>query len=251
MKDISSVIEGWDYEPNDINVRIIRGLDGKEKIQLRLDLGLMQMEIDGRPDGKRPYGKESFLDYYEDLARRHFRKYGVATPFCLDPRDCVRLQQEAIQYYHRYLSLMKLGDYKRVIRDTRRNLRVFDLVAKYAIGEEEKWAFDQYRPYVIMMLTRALGSMSLEKKDFEQALRHVSSGIEDIHLFFERGGKMDEVETSFELQFLRSWSDEIRQNRPLSRFESLQRKLEKAIELENYEWAARLRDELSSIAERT
>lgn len=250
MKDISPVLEGWDYEPNDINVRIIKGLDGKEKIQLRLDLGLLQMSIDGRPDGKRPFGKKSFLEYYEDLAKRHFRKYGADTPFSLDTRDCLRLQQESIQYYHRYLSLMKLGDYQRVVRDTRRNLRMFDLISKYAINEDEKWAFEQYRPYVIMMLTRALAVISLEKKDYEQALLHLKNGIEDIQNYYEKDGEI-EVEESFELQFLRSWSDEIKLNKPLSRFENLKRKLDKAIEMENYEWAARLRDELQSITEKS
>ena len=35
---------------------------------MRIDLGLLQMELDGRPDGQRPHGFESLLDYYE--ARR-------------------------------------------------------------------------------------------------------------------------------------------------------------------------------------
>jgi len=250
-KDISPVLEGWDYEPNEIKVRIVKGLDRKEKIQLRLDLGLLQMEIDGRPDGMRPYGKESFLQYYEDLAKRHFRKYGNDTPFCLDARDCMRLQHEAIQYYHRYLSLMKLGDFKRVVRDTRRNIRVFDLVSKYAVNEEVKWGFEQYRPYVIMMLTRALGSISLEKKDYDEALRHVETGVEEILNFYENIGETELAEESFEVQFLYSWGEEIEQSRPLSKFEALQRKLDKAVELENYEWAARLRDELKSITEKS
>ena len=40
-------------------VRIARkivGEDGKEKLQVRLDLGLLQMELNGRPDGERPHG---------------------------------------------------------------------------------------------------------------------------------------------------------------------------------------------------
>jgi len=248
-KDINPIIEGWDYDAHDINVRIIKGLDGKEKIQLRLDLGLLQMELDGRPDGKKPYGKESFLEYYEEMAYRHFRKHGQDAPFYLDTRDCLRLQQEAIQYYHRYLSLMKLGDYQRVVRDTRRNLRVFDLVTKYAKNEDEKRAFEQYRPYVLMMLTRALGSLSLEKKDFDQALRHVNNGIENIRDFYEKAGEDDEVDESFELHFLQSWGEEIKHNRPLSKMELLKKNLKKAIAAENYEWAARLRDELNGLSE--
>ncbi len=53
--DIADAMKGWAFEPGQVNVRLIRGNDGKPKLQLRLDLGLLQMELDGRPDGKRPH----------------------------------------------------------------------------------------------------------------------------------------------------------------------------------------------------
>ena len=101
-----------------------------------------------------------------------------------------------------------------------------------------------------MMLTRALGSLSLEKKDYDQALRHVNNGIENIKHFYENIGEDNEVNDSFELHFLQSWSEEIRHNRPLSKTELLKKNLEKAIATENYEWAARLRDELKGLSEK-
>ena len=53
-KDIVPLLKGWDYEPGTINVRKISGIDGAPKLQMRLDLGLLQMEMTGRPDGVRP-----------------------------------------------------------------------------------------------------------------------------------------------------------------------------------------------------
>src|SRR4051794_7634989 len=53
-KDVTPVLRGWDYESGTINVRKIYGLDGQPKLQMRLDLGLLQMEMNGRPDGVRP-----------------------------------------------------------------------------------------------------------------------------------------------------------------------------------------------------
>ena len=44
------------------------GSDGKEKVQLRLDLGLIQMEMSGRPDGTRPKSCESLLTYHQGRA---------------------------------------------------------------------------------------------------------------------------------------------------------------------------------------
>src|SRR6476661_1144366 len=65
-KDIAAILKGWDYEPGTINVRKINGTDGSPKLQMRLDLGLLQMEMTGRPDGVRPHGFESLLEYHEN-----------------------------------------------------------------------------------------------------------------------------------------------------------------------------------------
>ena len=43
--DITPVLTDWEYEPGTLNVRKITGLDGLPKLQLRLDLGLLQMEM--------------------------------------------------------------------------------------------------------------------------------------------------------------------------------------------------------------
>jgi hypothetical protein len=57
--DISALLDQWDYQPGQVVVRKFRGKDGQDKIQLRVDLGLLQMNAKGRPDGKRPFGHES------------------------------------------------------------------------------------------------------------------------------------------------------------------------------------------------
>jgi hypothetical protein len=55
--DISPLLEQWDYQPGQLVVRKFLGRDGVEKIQLRVDLGLLQMNAQGRPDGKHPHGQ--------------------------------------------------------------------------------------------------------------------------------------------------------------------------------------------------
>ena len=61
--DISHLLEQWEYQPGQVAVRKFKGRDGVDKIQLRVDLGLLQMNAQGRPDGKRPYGHESLLEH--------------------------------------------------------------------------------------------------------------------------------------------------------------------------------------------
>ena len=49
--DLNTLLNEWPHEPGAIKVRKILGLDGREKLQLRIDLGMLQMEMTGRPDG--------------------------------------------------------------------------------------------------------------------------------------------------------------------------------------------------------
>ena len=39
-------------------------------MQLRIDLGILQMEMTGRPDGQRPHNCESLLVYHQRRAER-------------------------------------------------------------------------------------------------------------------------------------------------------------------------------------
>ena len=119
-KDITPILKGWDHEPGTINVRKVAGYDGMPKLQMRLDLGLLQMEMTGRPDGVRPHGCESLLDYFDQLLNEHRKAHGSELGFNLDASQCQQLREEAAMYYHRYLSLFVLEEFPDVIRDTAR-----------------------------------------------------------------------------------------------------------------------------------
>src|ERR1700730_14750652 len=121
--DLNTILRDWPHEPGSIKVRKVVGLDGREKLQLRIDLGVLQMEMIGRPDGQRPHGSESLLAYHQ-LRAAHAE--GRGDHYDLSPEQCAELQQEGIQYYHRYLSLFQINDYAGVVRDTQRNLDLFD-----------------------------------------------------------------------------------------------------------------------------
>src|SRR5438876_11207568 len=105
--DISHILENWEYQPGQVVVRRFKGKDGTEKLQLRVDLGLLQMNAHGRPDGKRPYGHPSLMDYYQARLRQYAQKHeGSEAGFALKAEDCAKLQLEALQYHHRYICLL-------------------------------------------------------------------------------------------------------------------------------------------------
>ena len=162
--------------------------------------------------------------------------------YLLSPDEVSELQQEGIQYYHRYISLFQLNDFPGVIRDTQRNIDLFNFVHRHGGAEEYAHSLEQFRPYVIMMNTRARASIDLERGDFAGALRQIERGREKIAELFNIVESPDAIERSPEIAFLDEWMEEIREHQPLTKLEKMQREMEAAIANEAYERAAELRD---------
>src|SRR6202171_1312116 len=230
--DLNTILKDWPHENGTIKVRKIIGLDGREKLQLRIDLGVLQMEMTGRPDGQRPHNCESLLAYHQSRAVRADEQ---AENYELSPEQCTELQQEGIQYYHRYLSLFQINDYAGVVRDTQRNLDLFDFVVAHTDREEVSWNLQQFRPYVLMMNTRAKASILLAQGKFAEAMVEIEHGRDTIVEFFQRSNFPELASKSSEITFLEEWLEEVRAKRPLSKIEIMQREMETAIAKELYE----------------
>lgn len=246
-KDIASVLRGWAYEPGVINVRKIHGVDGLPKIQMRLDLGLLQMEMNGRPDGVRPHGYESLLEYFENQLAEHEKAHGTELGFHLNQSQCASLREEAVQYYHRYLSLFVLEEFSGVVRDTARNLRLLEICGKYADDEQDRLVLEQYRPYITMMHARAQASILHAEKKYPEALEKIEEGLAEIKEFFVRFGQDEAYNESSEVRVLKKFAKDIRKKIPVSPLTRLQRKLDKAVKEERYEDAAQLRDKIAEL----
>lgn len=247
--DLTSILDGWPYEPGKINVRLIDGEDGEPRIQLRIDLGIMQLRTSGRPDGLRPYGFESLLEYHESRLDEHVETQGSASGFVLDEDECRELREEAVQYYHRYVCLMVLDEYDGVVRDTSRNLRVLDLCAKHAETEQDRAQLEQFRAYIVMMRARALASQALKDNEPKAAIHAIDEGLESLRQHFSEAGEQETFDESSEVQVLRGMRDALTPKLPVSQKAELKNRLQRALEQENYELAAILRDELKNLAD--
>jgi hypothetical protein len=243
-QDITPIISGWDFDPDELQVRMITALDGSEKIQMRIDLGLLQMELSGRPDGDRPHGHESLLDFHEAKAEKALE---AGQDYALDPAACSQLMREGLQYYHRYLSAFHLQKYDLVARDTERNLRLFAFVVQHAARQRDKLDFDRYRPYVIMMRARARALQVLGQADFVEALREIDEGIDQIRKFLRDYRQEDNESECAELGFLTRWRREVESDRPTGPVERLEQQLALAVSQEQYEEAARIRDQIKAL----
>jgi len=287
--DLTPILNNWPFEPGTINVRVIDGIDKLSKLQVRLDLGIIQMNIDGRPDGQRPNGFSSLLEYVEaQIDEAHGfgpipenepgqtpEAAGIDPDDAADPSEqpsyksadqddeeatdeltisldsdaCRALREEAAQYYHRYVALLVLEDFEGVIRDTSRNLRVADVCREYAEDEHDREMLDQVRPYILMMRTRAVAGLALQDDVPKAAVAAVERGLETLKAHYETMDQAEEYERSNEVQSLREMRDALIPKLPVSQKTELRDRLMEAVKRENYELAAILRNELRMLGE--
>jgi len=237
-------LRDWEYVPGHINARWISGDDGHPKVQLRLDLGVLQMLPENRPDGQKPFGYPSLLDYYLSLEKNSKMDHPALE---LNAESCWALQQEAVQYYYRYISYSALGYLDGVVNDTEHNLQIFEFIGRHADDDETVWQFFQFFPYVRMMNARALSEKAVEKKAFDEAIETVVAAIDDVRDFLDDFVDFDEDEMCEELIMLNEMLENLKRRKPKSKSERLLEKLDRAIAVENYETAALLRDQLNEL----
>jgi hypothetical protein len=247
--DLTRLLNDWPYEPGKLNVRLITAEDGEQRLQVRLDLGILQMFVDGRPDGQKPNGFDSLLEMHEARLDEASAATDGQTKFSLSADECEELRSEAVQYYHRYMALLVLEDYEGVVRDTTRNLRVLDLCAAHAETEADRAALEQFRPYITMMRARAMASQALKDNEPKAALHAIDEGLEALKQYFSENGEPDLFEQSSEVQMLKGMREALVPKLPVSQKSELRARLARAIEQENYELAAILRDELRLLKE--
>ncbi len=367
-RDLTSLLREWAYQPGQLSARIVEGDDGEPKLQVRLDLGIIQMNTTGRPDGQRPRGHNSLLEYFEARLDRYLRGEPLGEPddgaddadsesggeasegveregsatieevdsenddaeapersdqprgmlpggveskdepsgnadrdgdddgepdeahdaevhpgrepagahpresgsdsgpesgpeagpeagpesgerFVLTPEDCRLLRDEAVQYYHRYLALLVLEDFEGVVRDTTRNLRVLDLCAQHAQTEGDRTVLEQFRPYITMMRARAMASQAIKDNEPKAAVQALDEALEALQSYFSDRGQPQAFEQSSEVEMLRGMRDALVPKLPVSQKSELRTRLQRALDQENYELAAILRDELKQLKE--
>jgi len=246
-KDISGVLEGWEYDPRRVTARWIQGHDGRPKVQLRLDLGLFQMAAEGRPDGTTPHGFDSLLEFYRDLEESLPGSHPALT---LNDEACNDLQQEAVQYYCRYIALYAVGYLDGVIRDTQHNLDIMSLIERRAADAETAWQILQFYPSVRMMNARAAAEKAEADGDIRRGVSHLEEAVRDIQQFWATYGDEDAVESEpDEIVILGELLERLRGKLPVSPIQMLQSSLDRALREEDYEQAAVIRDRIRRLQE--
>jgi hypothetical protein len=238
-RDIDPILRDWDVQPGVTQARLIEARDGRAVVQLRVDLGILQMEVNGRTDGARPHGHGTFFDYLRELARPTEANGGA---FRLDPEQCAEADREFTQFYHRRVAWLALRDFDRAVDDADHTLAFMDFVRDHAPTDEYRLAHEQYRGFVLFHRTQADAARWVERDDPEGAIDAVLGGLKRLRAFFAEHDLEDRMDEDVMVQQLRKLERSLRDLHGIEA--TLEEQLEKAVANEEYETAARIRDAL-------
>jgi hypothetical protein len=245
--DLGPVLEAWKFGRRHPTVRLVRTRQGGRAVQVRMELGILQMELEGRPDGRRPHGAESLLAWHCARLEAHRAAGNDDEDFRLTAKECEALRAEGVQVYHRYAALFALEEFELVVRDTERNLRMFDLCARHGHGRQDRTMLEQYRPFVLMMRARAQAAIALAAGDDRTALAAIDAALAALRAHFDEHGPADGFEKSNEATLLSGMRAVLVPRLPTSQRAELEERLRRAVAAENFELAAILRDELRTL----
>src|SRR5229473_2116989 len=235
-QDIDAALHGWDFRPGLVQARLVQAADGRQVIQMRVDLGLLQIETAGRPDGTRPHGSATYFDYLRQQARVADRG---GQSFVLSEEQCEEADREFIQYYHRRICWLALRNYPQAIADADHTLAFMSFVHDHSPSEEYAQAHEQYRGFVLFHRTQAAAAQAVERDDPEAALDAIHDGLDKLRAFFAAYGAEEHMEEDGMVQQLRKMDRSLRK---LHRIDAtLQEQLAQAVTDEQYETAAKLR----------
>jgi hypothetical protein len=136
-----------------------------------------EYETRGRPDGERPYGEDSLLDYY--LSKRDEK-------LALSDDDLSALRDESWLYYVRRNFFFLLENWAAARDDAEHNLGLWHLTEQCEADETAKWNFLKWWPWMERdrAIAQALWDLSHEQPD--QAATELYRAQRSIRQFGER-----------------------------------------------------------------
>jgi hypothetical protein len=235
--NLDRVLRDWAFEPGRPVVRRAVGVDGRELLQMRVDMGILELETTGRPDGERPHG---FPTYYDYLVSAAFQE---GTDFDLGDERRMEVDREFYQFYHRRICWLTLNEYSRAAADAEHSLRLMDFSSANATDREWALMHEQYRPFVMFHQVQATALTRLQSDEPESAVKVIDAGLESLSAMFVQHGAEEHFDEDVFVVKLREMQASIKSHFHLG--PSLAEQLAEAVAAEQYELAAKLRDRLA------
>lgn len=235
--DIDRVLREWAFTPGRPLVRRVVGSDGRDLLQMRVDMGLLQLETSGRPDGERPEGFVTYYDYLVSAAFQEGEKFELSEPRRLE------VDREFYQFYHRRICWLSLQEYGRAAADAEHTLRLMDFSSANATDRQWVMMHEQYRPFVMFHQVQASALVQLGANDPAAAVETIDKGLDGMSNLFAQHGAQEQFDDDLFVGKLREMQESIKSHFNLG--PSLAEQLAEAVAAEQYELAAQLRDQLA------
>ncbi len=247
-RDLDDVIQGWPYdpEPGEVLARELRARDGRSVLQIRVDLGVLQLEVTGRPDGLRPHGFVTCLEYLRYASTSRSQAPGSApASWSMDQEQRDEADREFTQYFHRRRAWLSLRRYDKAVLDADHTLALMDFVRRHGNDEDYIASHEYSRGLVVFHRTQALALLAIERRRPEEAIDALREGMEKLAAhqrtwWDNRDNESNESPNASLIDQLRMFEQEVRKNYAVEK--TLREQLEEAVAREDYEQAARLRD---------
>jgi UvrB/uvrC motif len=231
---IDNLLRTWQFVAEEVLVRRTQGDNGRDLLLMRVDMGVLQLEVTGKPDGKRPGGFDTYYDYLVATA------FSEGQDFHLDAEKCMEVDREFYQYYHRRICWLALKEYGAATKDAEHTLKLMDFTS--ANAPDPQWALmhEQYRPFVLFHKVQALALVALEKTDHDSALNIINQGLQEIERLFEEHDVKEQFDEDPFVIKLHEMRNAIEKQYDIG--SSLAQQLADAVAAEQYELAAKIRD---------
>lgn len=243
--DLDEIVSGWECPSGEVSARVVESDGGGELLQLRVDLGLLQMQFDGRPDGSLYHGLPTVLDYVE-----HELRVG---------RDAISIEhwqaldREVTQFNYRRLAFTTVAEnalrsqdeetarrcLARVLRDIECCQHALELLLEHSHAAGGNL---HLVPTLTFNHARLLCQLRLIDRDYEGAVEAAEYGAETLR---EMLGEDDEEENPGDhvgVAYLYELARQLRTQHDVDL--TLREQLEAAVAADDFETAAELHEEV-------
>ncbi len=244
--DLTDLIDGWECPPGEVRARTVFGNDGAPFVQLRVDLGVMQMFPAGRPDGERCHGLPSACEFIAHELRVGSNEIAI--------EDLKELERELAQINYRRLAFATLAEdacrdndpstardfIRNAIQDIDSCLESLELLQQCACDADDQMSL---KPTLVFDRARLLSQQRVVEGNYERAIEDAEAGADELdELLSEFGYDEEQREQDPGVGYLLELGRRLRRDYGIH--QTLREQLEQAIENDDFERAAQLHQEL-------
>lgn len=236
---LDHILKPWAFQPDQVNVRRVKGSDARPLLQIRIEMGILQLETHGRPDGIRPHGYESYLAYLQAQEK-------TDPDFLFSDEDCLECDREFTQFFHRRMSWMALQEYDQAVADADHTLGLMDVCLRHAPTPEWAMSHERHRPFVFFQRVQAEALGFVKSENAAAGVSAINHGLPQLRALVEKLEQEEPTDGDHLIESLIKLRESLRVHFKIGK--TLDEQLAEAIALEQYELAARLRDQIRTPA---